>query len=287
MLREKQDSQMSYLIDEYLLVLKAEGYSPSTIRDRGRCLRRLHQDLPHGILYACREQLQAWLAYERWSRWTRATYSGHVLAFYPWLLARGYLEDDPTSGMKRPRSPVGVPRPATDQQIAIAMQAPEPLLTAVLLARYQGMRRAEIAACHREHIAEEMTLIPVAKGGDAQTVPTHPVVWEHVRRRPDGPLVTDRHGLELGPAKLSAVAMRWFRRHGMPGFGLHQLRHRFGTDIQRQYRDIRVTQECLRHRSIASTQLYTAVTDNQRCAAVRLVGETGPDSARPGLTDRA
>ena len=47
---------MSDLIEEYLQVLRSAEKSPATIRDRGRCLRRLHADLPFGIGAACREQ---------------------------------------------------------------------------------------------------------------------------------------------------------------------------------------------------------------------------------------
>lgn len=258
---------MSYLLDQHLTGLKAEGRSANTIRDRGRCLRRLHEDLPHGILYACTEQIQAWLAHDQWGRWSRYTYTGHVLAFYRWLTEQGYISEDPTRTIRRPSAPKCLPRPATDTQIAVALTAPEPLRTAVLLAMYQGMRRSEIAGARREHISEDLTIIPAAKGGNTQSVPTHPVVWEHVRDLPPGPLIV-RDGTPLTAAHLSGYVLRWFRTHGLPRFGLHMLRHWYGTTIQRELGDIRVTQECLRHASISSTQVYTQVTAGQRAKAV-------------------
>lgn len=280
---------MSDLIEQHIAVLRAEGASPDTRRDRRRVLLRLHDDLPHGILYACTEQLQAWLGYERWSRWTRYTYAGHVFAFYRWLHAAGIREDDPTATMRRPKVPACVPRPATEDEIRLALAAPEPIRTAAHLAYYQGMRRAEIARCCREHITEDLTVIPVAKGGDVQTIPTHPAVWEIVRDIPpsDDPWQPQRLILEDGepvtPQRLGRLVHYWSRSVGLRGWGLHRLRHAFGTEIQRASGDIRVTQECLRHRSIRSTQIYTAVTDEQRRAAVARLPWIGhrPDAGRP------
>lgn len=262
---------MSDLLGQHIAVLEYEGARPSTIRGRRRCILRLHDDLPHGVLYATTEQLQAWLAYDRWDRWTRYTYYSHLAGFYAWLQSSGIRGDNPMEGIRRPKAPACVPRPASEDEIRLALGAPEPIRTAAMLAYYQGMRRSEITACCREHITEEVTVIPVAKGGEMQTVPTHPAVWEHVRDLPDGPVVTER-GRPVSPDRLSVLVRRWAQRAGIaqPGdrWGLHRLRHAFGTQVQRLGRDIRVTQECLRHRSIRSTQIYTQVTDEQRRAAI-------------------
>lgn len=270
-----QGVTMSYLIEQHLLVLQAEGRSEDTINSRRRCLHRLHADLPHGIAAGCREQLTEWLAGpqepgRRWSPATRYSYFGHASEFYRWLAAEypRLVPEDPMARMRRPKVPMRVPRPATQRQLELALVAPEPLLTAVILATYGGLRRSEILACHREHITAEHIRIPVAKGGDEQTVPTHPAIWDHVRDRPDGPLIGDEHGGQCGRNQFSLMAMRWFRRNGLPGFGLHRLRVLYGTTIQEQQGDLRLTQECMRHKSINSTVGYTLVTDSRRRDAV-------------------
>jgi Site-specific recombinase XerD len=278
---------MSDLIEEYLQVLRSAEKSPATIRDRGRCLRRLHADLPFGIGAACREQLQAWLDYEQWSVKTKLVYRSHISAFFQWLVLEGVLLEDPTARLVRPRMPRGLPHPATDEQLALALTAPEPLRTAVVLANWAGLRRAEAAGADREDITEELVIVRRGKGGDAGTVPTHPSLWGYVRHRPAGALIVDAHGRRLSPERLGALAHRWFAANGYPEhFGLHWFRHRYATLIQRLYRDIRVTQECMRHRSVSSTQIYTLVSDAQRAEAVRKlpgIEETGPAGPRPGL----
>jgi integrase len=285
---------MSGLLTQHIAVLQYEGARPSTISDRRRCILRLHDDLPHGVLYATSDQLQAWLGYEKWDQWTRYTYYSHLAGFYRWLKKAGLRDDNPMERIKRPKQPTPRPRPATDEQIQLALAAPEPVRTAALLAYYQGMRRAEIAGCCREHITEQQTLIPVAKGGEAQTVPTHPAVWAHVRDIP--PSTDPRHprylitvrGRPISPDRLSDYVRRWAISVGIIDhtdprrrkWGLHRLRHSFGTDLQRLNRDLRVTQECLRHKSVRSTQIYTAVTDDQRRAAVAMLPWIGH---RPGV----
>src|SRR6185369_12557208 len=151
---------MNSLIEQHLALLKAEGKSPATIRDRGRCLRRLHDDMPGGIVYACREQLQAWLDYDPWSVKTKLTYRSHVAAFFGWLVAEEIIEEDPTLRLPRPKLPRSLPHWASDEQLALALTAPEPLRTAVVLANWAGLRRAEATAANREHITEELLLVP-------------------------------------------------------------------------------------------------------------------------------
>ena len=52
---------------------------------------------------------------------------------------------------------------------------------------------------------------------------------------------------------------------------LHKLRHRFGTQVLRASGNLRHAQEALRHRSITSTQLYTAVTNVELATVVNAV----------------
>lgn len=265
-------------------MLQEDGsFSENTITDRRRILFRLHEDLPYGVLAACADQLRAWLAGpddRRWSRNTRATYADHIWAFFAWAARNGYLPaGNPTAGLRRPKRPRPVARRVAAQVIDVALAAPEPLLTAVLLGRYQGMRRCESAACRREDITEEETYIRHAKGGDPQVVPTHPVVWQHVKDRPPGPLVVDRHGRQMTPDQLGQVALRYFRRNGLDGTGLHDLRRWCGREIYKLTRDIRVTQEILRHVSVATTQVYIAVSAEEKARAVRALP---PSAVEPG-----
>lgn len=259
------------LVALHIAHLRAGGKSPRTIESRRSVLGRLNDRLPFGLAFAATEQLEAWLAelgQTGRSRWTLSIYHYHVTRFYRWATEAGYLDGDPTALISRPRKPMSVPKPVTEDELVRALELPEPLRTAVVLAGWAGLRVSEIAACWRHHITQERILVPCGKGGDPGTVPTHPFVWTHVRDRGDGPLITDRHGSHVDGHWLTVHARKGLDRLGLDDVHLHRLRHWYGTMIQATLGDLRVTQECLRHRHVTSTQGYTKVTSGQRAAAV-------------------
>lgn len=262
---------MSDFIPAYVDHLRAGGYSDRTIIERREVLQRLHRDLPFGLAYAATEQLEAWLGQSGWSRWTRITYSKHVRAFFRWATRMAYLDGDPAAELPRPKAPRLMPKPVSDAELARALQSPEPWYTAIVLAAYAGLRAEEIGRAQREHVTEDRLLVPNGKGGEPGVVSTHPFLWLVVQERPDGPLVLDRLGRPVTGRWLSINARAHFDALGMPEVHLHRFRHWFGSQIQATFHDLRITQECLRHASVTSTQGYTMVTGKQRAAAVGML----------------
>jgi len=66
----------------------------------------------------------------------------------------------------------------------------------------------------------------------------------------------------------------------------HTLRHSFGTDLYRETKDIRLTQRALGHASIATTQIYTHIVDEQLEEALKTfrhapVPEAVTEGAKP------
>lgn len=259
---------MSYLIDEHCDALVLT-HSPNTVADRRRILWQLHKQLRHGIAYANEKQIRDWLATPGWSDNTRRTYGGHVLEAFRWWFAEGLVTPNPAAKIRTPKARPGKPRPAGEDVIALLLGEPEPLPTIVLLGAYAGLRRAEMAACHRGHITEDVLWIPRAKGGAEQSVPCHPLVWAHVADLPDGPLLRNRAGGQMDPDQLSGYWRRARRRLGLPETLVpHQLRHRFGTQVRREH-DVLVAQKALRHSSLTSTAVYTAVDNAEVVQAIR------------------
>jgi integrase/recombinase XerD len=273
---------MGYLIEDHLESLKKEWRSPHTIAARKNILNRLHEFLPFGVAYATTEQIQAFMAAQAWGRWARSTGDNHIRKFFQWATENGHLDGNPWSAVGRPKTPRLVPKPVTEADLARALQAPEPIRTAVLLAAWEGMRVSEIAACEREHITQDTVFIPDGKGGVPGTVPTHPIVWEELSRRPPGRLILNRDGLEVSGHWISQTARYHFNRMGLEHVHMHRFRHRFGTKIQELQGDIRVTQECMRHANVGSTQGYTLVAGEQRRSAVGALPGVGLSQSLPG-----
>lgn len=264
----KQHVAMSYLIPAYLDHLRAGDKSERTITERREILQRLHDDLPYGLAYAATEQLEAWLASPDWSRWTKITYGKTIRLFYQWATTAEHLDGDPAAALPRPKAPRCIPKPVTEAELVRALESPDPWYLAVVLAAYAGLRSDEISRAQREHVDEDRVLVPYGKGGDAGAVPTHPFLWQAVRDRPLGALVTDTFGRPTTGRWLSINARAHFDSLGLPDVHLHRFRHWFGSQIQARYGDLRVTQECLRHASVTSTQGYTLVSGQQRAEAV-------------------
>lgn len=272
------DRQMSDdLVDLHLKHMEGEGKSPEQIEIRGCVLRQLNRWLPYGLAFAATEQIEAWYTELRRQGKAKATliiYPYHVRCFYSWATGGGYLDGDPAVAIKRPRAPRSIPKPVTEELLARLLELPEPARTAVILAGFGGLRASECARCEREHITEEMILIPIAKGGDPATVPTHPYIWQELHDRPPGRLIVNRLGQPVSGHWVTDHIRETLIRAGLrvdergQRVHLHRLRHRFGTVIQAEQGDLRLTQECMRHRSIASTIIYTLVTPGRRAAAV-------------------
>lgn len=273
--RRPHPDRMKSHIDAYLDHLRAADCSSYTVRARENVLRRLHAALPRGISRAATEQIEAWLAQPGWAPWTRYTYAHHIRAFFRWATEARRLDGDPACRLGRQRQPRSLPDPVDDDELRVALQSPEPWFIAVVLAAYAGLRADEIGRAEREHITQARVFVPRGKGGRSGVVPTHPYLWSVVVERPPGLLFRlPMGGQPSGPA-ISSAARRHFDRMGLPRVRLHRFRYWYGTTIQELVGDSRVTQECLRHENLRSTQGYTVVADSRRAMAVALLPVPG------------
>lgn len=267
---------MSVLIDAHVAHLKAAGYSPKTIYGRTRILHRLDAELPGGLDSPHRSELTTWFA--AWTGWTLYTYWEAAYTFYAWASAgrEPYLEWNPMDELTRPRTPRRDPRPATEEQVAQALaELYEPFRTGVLLAAAQGLRCAEICGLDRDDITPS-DLYVTRKGAKLQVLPIHPDVWYAVRTRRSGPLVRNGAGRRWNPGNYSTAVSEALGRIGLD-LTLHRFRARFATHLHDQGVNIRVIQELMGHASIATTEGYIKVKDEQRRLAIStLLVPTGP-----------
>lgn len=260
---------MSYpLVDSHSEWCRAAGYSERTIIDRREVLMRVASDVGP-LLKATGEQLTKWLARPGWHVQTRATYFGHLHGFYLWALRAGHLERDPMLHMIRPKVPRRSPRPARaeDFQRMVTYAKPQWQLAAKL-ARYAGMRACEIARAKREDFNRDDIQI-LGKGGRVDMIPTHPEIWAVVEPLPRGLLILRPRGDGFVPSTLSTTFSQEATLLGMPDLTLHPLRHLFATSLLVAGANLRVVQQLLRHASVATTEIYTQVTDRERRLAIQ------------------
>lgn len=261
----------SGLLDEWADWLRAAGSADRTITTRISNIKILcgHAGVDDPVAVSTR-QIVRWLSDCR-TQWTRHTYATSARAWFAWLVARGYRDDNPAEEIPKPRAPRGVPRPVSSQALADALEvAPRKARAYISLAAYAGLRVHEIAKVRGEDFTDGWLFV-TGKGDKPAALPVHPVL-EQLRRgwpeqgwwfpsfKVDGP---------VKPETVSSSIVATFEKAGHSGITAHQLRHWYGTWLQRTTKDIRVTQELMRHASLASTQIYTEVSSDAKIQAVR------------------
>jgi integrase len=262
---------MNELIEHHLRWCRAGNLAARTIHERRRVLEQADRELPMGIEASTKEEIEAWLGNPGWKPGTRKCYYTHLHEVYRWATAGAspILDYDPMSELRRPKAPRGRPRPVAPDVLAdVLARAIEPYRTFVLLAAALGLRCKEIALLRREDVTSELVTLREAKGGDVESVPCHPAVWDRVRDMPAGSIVETVGGV-ADPSWVSIRTALYFRNKlRMPGVALHRFRHTYGTALRRQGHDLFLIKALMRHRSIESTQIYVDVGNEERLLAV-------------------
>lgn len=264
----------SRLLDDYELAARAAGKRPGTI-----AARRFHCEHLARVTGVAPEELEPsdlieWQGREGLAPATRRAIRGTFRAVFGWAHESGRLAADPAAQLPAVRVPGGVPRPAPETVIRDAVNRASPKQRLMLLlAAYEGLRRAEIARLRVEDLTPGGWHI-TGKGGRERLVPMHAAMVEELEAYLSfsGILTGWIFPNTGGTGHLSAEHIgRTTSRLLPPGVSLHKLRHRFASLAYAAAYDIRSVQELLGHSSPAVTARYIAVPTPQLEAAVHAV----------------
>jgi integrase len=166
------------------------------------------------------------------------------------------------------------PRPVPDEvwrELLASAGARERLMAR--LAGEAGLRRAEVAQCHRRDLVRDhggWALMVRGKGDRQRVVPiTASLASDIVAHCECGFLFPGQINGHVSPRWVGTILSRL-----MPeGYSAHCLRHRFASRGYAGTGNLRAVQEALGHSSVATTQIYTAVTR----ADIRAVSEAAGD----------
>lgn len=268
--------------------MHAEGHSKNTIIPRIRRVELLGQAIGGPPEDATTEDVVGYMASLVIRPAGRATYFGHLRAWFAWLVNEQYREDNPMDRMKSPKVPRREPRPVTDRELAaiLDVQVRRRTRMMILLAALQGLRCHEIAKMRGEDVnIKDGLVIVTGKGGVTATLQLHPMVRdlavEFPRRGWWFPTYNGNELAEQGPVlprSVSHTVSEVFKRAEVSG-GAHRLRHWHATELLDSGTDVRVVQTLLRHANLSTTALYTQVNREQQRAAIdrlHLPGTPGP-----------
>lgn len=252
---------------------------PRSIECRRHALGRLEKFAATknvGLLGLTHKQLEEFLDRPLGPQ-ARATEISHLKSFYKWCIDEELIEVNPAFRLQRPRVPRMFPRPMMEYDKQRALQlAQGPVRTCLYLAAYAGLRACEICQIRGEDILwdEEVLVIREQKGGNPGVVALHPLLLEELKRaykpgwlfEKGGERYAAYHEGHMTPNQLQRITNRYLKDIGVSST-LHTLRHWFGTEIYRSSRNIRLTQEAMRHGSVVTTALYTQI-DKREIAGV-------------------
>lgn len=261
-----------------MLWMHAAKLSPRTIEERLRVLTQFGEETLGGPLLAAPIDVVRWLAsHTEWSTSTAATYHSYLRTWFSWLNLMDYRTDNPMVKIAAPRYPERVPRPVSDDDLLRLLCTPMHARTRVmiLLAALAGLRVSEIARVRGEDFdLRTPRLYVVGKGQKRAWVPLHPLLVDVAATMPQRgwwfPANSRRSGSHVLGKSVSDIIGQVMRRAGVRGTP-HSLRHWTGTTLLDDGADLRTVQEILRHKSVATTQIYTQVSNERRSAALVLL----------------
>jgi integrase/recombinase XerD len=270
------------------LALLAAGRSPRTVDAYRRDLADLAGVLGRSPATARPEQLETWAADLRARGLSPATVARRLAAarsFYRHLAILGVRPDNPAAAVELPRRRRRLPRtlsPAEVERLIGAAQGVGPRAlrdrALVELLYGAGLRVSEAVGLDLGRVdLEERLVRPLGKGGKERLVPLGREAVEAIRRylARGRPYLDRRHRPELflnaqgGPLTRAGAFLllrRLAERAGLEPERVHPhlLRHSFATHLLEGGADLRSVQEMLGHADLATTELYTHVSDRRR-----------------------
>ena len=197
-------------------------------------------------------------------------------AFYRFLIERDpKLGDDPTAGLKAPKSPRRLPSALTPEEAIrlVSIDGSDDLAIrdrAIFeLAYSSGLRLSELAGLDVDRVDLASGEVRVfGKGAKERIVPVgtpaRDAIGAWLAQRASlvaadaTALFVGAHGRRLSARSIQRRLAAWAIKQGLARHvHPHMLRHSFASHVLQSSGDLRAVQEMLGHASIASTQVYT------------------------------
>jgi integrase/recombinase XerD len=291
-------------VERFLSLLAAQR-APQTVEAYRRDLARFAEFTGRSPAVASTDDLERYVAHLRADGFASATVARRIAAlrsFYRHQLLLGARDDNPAAELAPPRRQRKLPRtlsPGEAERLVEAAAGTTPRAlrdSAIVELLYgAGLRVSELTALDRGSVDLDARLLRcTGKGGKERIVPIGRKAVEALRRYQSRgrPYLDRRHRPELflnakgGPLTRAGVFLILRKVAAKAGLDPervhpHLLRHSFATHLLEGGADLRSVQEMLGHADLATTELYTHVTDRRRR---ELYYQAHPHARRRGVS---
>ena len=278
---------MSSAVDQFLAVSRAR-LAPRTVDSYRRDLEDFETKIGGEALSASQEQIEGYLTELRAAGRAGSTVARRLAAlraFYRHEQLLGERPDNPAAEIAAPRRVRRLPRTLSAGEAerlveAAAGTTPRALRDAALveLLYGAGLRVSEAVGLERGSVDLEERLVRcIGKGSKERIVPIGRQAADalrrylsrgrpHLDRRNSPALFLNARGGQLTRAGVFLILRRLAAKAGLESDRVHPhlLRHSFATHLLEGGADLRSVQEMLGHADLATTELYTHVTDKRR-----------------------
>ena len=273
---------------ERFLAVSAARLAPRTVDAYRRDLTALGSWLGHSPSKASTEELERYVSELRAEGLAATTIARRLAAirsFFRHQVLVGLRQDNPAADVGLPRRTRKLPRtlsPGEAERLVEAASGTTPRdlrdRALVELLYGAGLRVSEAVGLEKGGVdLDERLVRSIGKGGKERIVPLGRSAADALRRylSRGRPYLDRRHRPELflnargGPltrAGAFLILRRLAEKAGLEPTRIHPhlLRHSFATHLLEGGADLRSVQEMLGHADLATTELYTHVTDRRR-----------------------
>lgn len=207
-------------------------------------------------------------------------------SFFSYLYRRGFIDRNPTEGIRSPRIARKLPQTLWEDTVAALLEAPDPTSTvglrdrAILETLYAtGLRVSELLSLRVTDVSHGRDEILIVGKGNKERVAivgakARQAVSDYLAhgrpalaarsRTPTDALFLGFRGTKLVASSVLRIVDKHIRTvSGSLKISPHTLRHCFATHMLDHGADLRSIQELLGHSSVATTQIYTHVSQDR------------------------
>jgi integrase/recombinase XerD len=273
---------------EGFLALGAARLAPRTVEAYRRDLAHVSAWLGRSLADASSDDLAAYVAQLRADGLAATTIARRLAAvrsFFRHQVLLGARTDNPAASVDLPKRRRTLPRTLSPAEVerlidAATGTAPRSLRDSALveLLYGAGLRVSEAVSLDRQSVDLANRLVRcLGKGSKERVVPLGREAAEalrrylahgrpHLDRRHRQELFLNAHGGALTRAGVFLILRRLAEKAGLEPERIHPhlLRHSFATHLLEGGADLRAVQEMLGHADLATTELYTHVSDRRR-----------------------